>query len=168
MKGKMRYQYLVEGECERKLIQILKENSLIISGKVDLLNVVQEKLTNMRLRPLLEKTIVILVFDTDIQDTKILHENIRILHADSRVNAVWCVPQVLNLEDELIRSTNIREIKELLNCQSNKDFKHSFIQERRLMEKLQLHAFDINSFWAAKVPDNFVGIPNDGERIKLC
>lgn len=60
------YQYFVEGENEEKLLKVLKTDmGLIEAGKIQKFNVVQEKITNARLMSLKEKTIVVLVFDTD-------------------------------------------------------------------------------------------------------
>ena len=49
--GKSRYyQYYVEGPDEEKIINVLKTDmGLIIPGKVQKINVVQEVLTNLRL-----------------------------------------------------------------------------------------------------------------------
>lgn len=71
------YQYFVEGENEEKLLKVLKTDmGLIEAGKIQKFNVVQEKITNARLMSLKEKTIVVLVFDTDTGKEKILQENI--------------------------------------------------------------------------------------------
>ena len=61
-----------------------------------------------------------------------LKENIKILNKCPEVNKVICIPQVNNLEDELIRSCNIKQIKELLGSRSNKDYKHDLIAEKNL------------------------------------
>ena len=162
-----RYQYYVEGQCEQKLISILKEQKTwIISGKIEVFNVVQEIFTNTRLRQLGANTIVILVFDTDVSNTDNLRKNISILKKESNVKAVWCVLQVNNLEDELCRSTNIREIKELIDCKSQKEFKHAFVTEKRLFEKLLKHEFDFDKIWVMQPPNGYDGIHNDGERVK--
>ena len=65
------YHYFVEGEDDAKVINILKTDlRLIIPGKVQIFNVMQEKITNPRLMSLKADTIVILVFDTDVGETK--------------------------------------------------------------------------------------------------
>ena len=59
--------YLAEGECEEKLINALKEKpSLIVSGKAKKYNVVQQELTTSQLMTFAPGSIVILVFDTDV------------------------------------------------------------------------------------------------------
>lgn len=69
-----RYQYFVEGECERKLITTLKEQKTwVVSGKIEVFNVKLERITELRLRQISDNTTVILIFDTDTIDT----ENLR-------------------------------------------------------------------------------------------
>lgn len=71
------FQYYVEGENEKKLINVLKTNMrLITPGKVETLNVTQEKLSDMKLRTLKFGTILVFVFDTDAGQPTILNENI--------------------------------------------------------------------------------------------
>ena len=107
----MRYHYYVEGNCEKKLIDEFKKQQLpIISGKIDIFNAIQEVFSNTRLRMLSENTVVILVFDTDTGIIETLYRNVEIL----KKHPTWCVMQVHNLEDEIKRSTDVKEIKDLL------------------------------------------------------
>ena len=72
------FQYYVEGDDEKRLIEVLKTDMrLIIPGKVQILNVVQERLTDLKLRILQDGTTLVFVFDTDVGDPAILNENIR-------------------------------------------------------------------------------------------
>lgn len=58
------YQYFVEGDDEKRLIEVLKTDmQLIQPGKIQVVNVVQEKLTDLKLRVLAEGTI--LIFEKD-------------------------------------------------------------------------------------------------------
>lgn len=108
------YQYYVEGQDEEKIIQVLKtELQLIAPGKVEKFNVVSEKFTELRIMPLKMGTIVVLVFDTDAGNIDTLKENIKFLNKQRTIKKVLCITQVKNLEDELKRSCNIKEIKEL-------------------------------------------------------
>lgn len=161
------YQYYVEGEDERALLSVLKtEMEVIIPGKIEILNVAQKKITSIRLMQLKKGTTVILVFDTDEGNIDVLKENIKILNKCPEVNKVICIPQVNNLEDELIRSCNIKQIKELLGSRSNKDYKHDLIAEKNLKKKLLAHCFDINEFWS-KAPQNaFKNITNEAVSVK--
>lgn len=73
------YQYFVEGEDERRLFEVLKTDMRLIQpGKIQVLNVVQEKLTDLKLRTLAENTILVFVFDTDTDNNDILLKNIDI------------------------------------------------------------------------------------------
>ena len=100
--GKMgNYQYYVEGQNEEKLISVLKtEMELVCPGKIDVLNVVQEELTTVRLMQLKPQTTVILVFDTDVGNIDILKKNIDKLDKCSQVRQIWCITQVEKIEDE--------------------------------------------------------------------
>ena len=72
-----------------------------------------------------------------------------------------------NLEDEMIRSTDIKEIKELLGTPSNKEFKHSMLIEKNLIDKLRNYHFDYSLFWATQPKGAFSIILNDGYRVKV-
>ena len=156
MSNTRRYQYFVEGETEKKLIEELKkERTLILSGTVNVHNVIEKRFNNAIITNLHNNTIVILVFDTDKKETGILEENIRLLKKNRRVKEIWCVMQVENLEEELIRSTDIKEVKELIGCRSKKDFKRDFLKEKRLMTKLKEHNFSIEKIWTTQPSEEY-------------
>lgn len=76
-----RYHYYVEGEDDEKVINVLRlKMGLIESGRVNVLNVVTERITDLRLRTLAPGTTVVLVFDTDAGSRTILDENLRTLN----------------------------------------------------------------------------------------
>lgn len=79
------------------------------------------------LRPLTADTMVVLVFDTDAGSVDILKKNVKKLAACRSVSEVVLIPQVPNLEGELVRSCNIKDIRELLNSQSRTKFKRDII-----------------------------------------
>lgn len=161
------YQYFVEGDDEKRLIEVLKTDmQLIQPGKIQVVNVVQEKLTDLKLRVLAEGTILIFVFDTDTGNIDILNENIRKAKKSSRVKDVYCITQVKNIEDELIRSTNINKIEELLGSKSKTDFKRDFIREKNIKKKLVSHSFDINMLWCKEPQRPFEKIKNNSNIVK--
>lgn len=163
-------QYYVEGEDETKLVNILKTQlKMIKSGKVQKLNVVEELITDAMLRPLKTGTIVVLIFDTDTKNLGILNCNITKLKKCNSVSKVITIPQVANLEEELVRSCDIKKITELLNSSSLTDFKRDFIRINNLDAKLLEHKFDINIFWSQKPPILYqnIDIENDSKEIKL-
>ena len=64
-----------------------------------------------------------MVFDTDVEKVDILDENIKIIKNSNNVRDIICIPQIKNLEDELIYSTNITKIIDLLESKSKKILK---------------------------------------------
>lgn len=161
------YQYYVEGETEEKIIQVLKTVfQVIIPGKVKKFNVVEKLLLPSHLAPLKRGTVVILVFDTDTDDSSILQKNIDFLRKRSAIKSVVCVPQVRNLEEELIRSCSIRNIKELLSSKSNSDFKNDLCRCHGLPTSLLRHEFGIEKFWSSKPTGSFSDIPNESKKIR--
>lgn len=162
------YHYFVEGENEEKIVRILKTDMrLIAPGKVEIFNVVERKLTKLRLMSLKKNTTVVLVFDTDTNQTATLWENIDFLNKDSSVKEVLCITQVQNLEDELKRSCNITHIKELTGSRTDSEFKHDMLKDSQFAKKLKIHKFDFEKFWNTAAKNNFSGIQNDAEKIKI-
>ena len=161
-------QYYVEGEDEEKLINVLKTDlKAIRPGKVQKLNVVAHEITNARLMTLRPGTMVVLVFDTDAGSINILNKNLTILKKCPAVSEIATVPQVLNLEQELVRSCCIKKAAELTGSKSGKDFKSDFIQTKNLTGKLLEHHFDIRQFWCGQPEKPYHNIANQAERIKL-
>lgn len=160
--------YYVEGEDEEKLVNTLKSDLFLIkSGKVQRLNVIEQKISRARLINMRANTIVVLVFDTDTGNTDILNENIKVLKACSTVLQIITIPQVLNLEDELVRSCAIRRIKDLLGSRSNGDFKKDLIKVTNLSAKLQKNNFDINEFWSSTPNAPYQCVENMAHIIKI-
>lgn len=161
-------QYYVEGEDEEKLINTLKtELRLIKPGKVQKLNVVEHDFTNARLMSLRPGTMVILVFDTDTDHLDILNNNLKKLKKCSAVSEIVTIPQVPNLEKELVRSCNIKNITELLNSKSRREFKTDFIRITNLADKLREHHFDIKQFWSSAPMSPYQNIENQASKVKL-
>ena len=80
------YHYFVEGEDDRKVVNMLKTDlQWIKPGKVQVFNVIEEELTSLITRTLKPGTTVVLVFDTDTGKTNTLNKNIRFLQKDSNV-----------------------------------------------------------------------------------
>ena len=164
-----RIQYYVEGECEQKLVKTLVAHNLILPGQTDVLNPVQDHIKPTHLRKLPAKTNVVLIFDTDKNNTDILKANIQFLNKHPNIKKIITVPQVTNLEKELARCTNVHQIRQLLNCKTNSEFKNAFIEEKRLYEKLIAHCFDFAKLWSSDPDEPFksLGIQNQANQIKL-
>ena len=161
------YQYYVEGDDEKRLIQVLKTDMRLIQpGKVQIVNVVQERLTDLKLRVLSEGTILVFVFDTDAGNVDILNENIKQAKKSSRVKAVYCITQVNNLEDELVRCTDIKQIEDFFGSKSKTEFKRDFIREKNLKQKLISHGFNLNALWCKEPQNQFNKICNESSIVK--
>ena len=159
--------YLVEGDDEKKLVNTLKNSTgLIHPGKVQKLNVIECNITDLHLRTLAKGTIVVLIFDTDTDTVALLDKNIEKLKSCSAISAVVTIPQVPNLEGELVRSCNIKVITELLNSKSTKEYKSDLIRVSNLDQKLKEHQFDINIFWSKNPKPPYHLIENQATVIK--
>ncbi len=167
MKKNANIQYYVEGDDEKSLLKVLKtELQVIRPGKIDVFNVVCDTLSLGRLMTLKPNTVVVLVFDTDAFDDTILKKNITTLRMCSNVEDIITIPQVRNLEEELVKSCNIKDIKELLNSKSKKDFKADLIRTTNLATKLVQKEFDINKLWTGNNYGSFTDLENMSGEIK--
>lgn len=154
--------YFVEGDNEKKIVNELK-GKYLESGVVNKFNILQEKISNYVLRKFSneKKNISIIVYDYDVFEKNInteklknkLEENIEIL---SSISEVVIIEQNKNLEDELKRATDVKEIKEILKSKSNKDWKRDMLNTINLLEKLEKKNFQISKFWI-----------NDSQTLKL-
>ena len=152
--------YFVEGDNEKKIVNELK-GKYLESGVVNKFNILQEKISNYVLRKFSneKKNISIIVYDYDVFEKNInteklknkLEENIEIL---SSISEVVIIEQNKNLEDELKRAT---DVKEILNSKSNKDWKRDMLNTVNLLEKLEKKNFQISKFWI-----------NDSQTLKLA
>lgn len=111
------YQYYVEGENERKLVEVLsKKLSYIRPGRIEVLNLVEKSITYSYTRRLKKNTVVILIFDTDTANIEILEKNIAFLLKCANIKDVVLIPQVCNLEDELLRSCKAQKVGAQILC----------------------------------------------------
>lgn len=165
--GKEYYCYFVEGDDDKKVVNTLKtELQVIIPGKVHKFNVIENRLNMGHLRTLRSGTIIILVFDTDTGKTSILEENIKFLKNQKIVKEVYCITQVMNLEDELVRSCSIDAIKELTKSKSNTDFKRDILRISNLKDRLEACGFECAKFWNSKPQNEYKHFSNDSDKVK--
>ena len=161
-------QYYVEGENEARLISVLKTDLMVIRpGKVQKLNVVERALESTRLMALRPRTVAVLVFDTDTGHVDILKRNVEMLKGCRNVSEIVLVPQVKNLEEELVRACGLRDIRDLLSIRSRQEFKSDLLRVTNLAGKLREHGFDIGRFWSCTPTYPYESIPNQAGRIKL-
>ena len=160
--------YFVEGKCEERLLNALKENpQKIQSGRVKVFNVVQKLLPKSQLLTIQTGTMVVLVFDTDVSNTEFLRENIRrLMTFCSKVKLVF-LPQVLNLEDELVRCCEIRSVVDLTHSQSNRDFKRDFCSITNVRAVLDRVNLNVRLLWTENVPSPFDFVKSNSDDIKL-
>ncbi len=162
-----KYHYYVEGENEKKLLSVLKtEMQLIIPGKIEVFNIITNKINISRIMRLSENTVVVLVFDTDVENTKILNENITFLKKQKIIKQVLCIPQVKKLEDEIMRSCSLKSLKELTSSKTEREFKVDFMKLTNLQNKLETYNFNISKLWSIQAKGAFEKISNDASKIK--
>lgn len=104
--------------------------------------------------------------DLDLYKADILDENIKIIKNSNNVRDIICIPQIKNLEDELIYSTNITKIIDLLESKSKKDFKNDFNNCKNLIKKLEDKEFKISKIWSREAVDIFKKYKNESTKIK--
>lgn len=161
--------YLVEGECDEAVVRALKEK-YIHSGKIKVINVATKKVSDLVRRSIKTSTVCVLIFDTDIfnagkGNSKIILENISKLEKSPNVKKVIIICQDQNLEDEIVRATSIKNIKDLLGSKTVTDFKREVISCSNLLKKFEDKDFDISKFWTQ--PNlAFVKKPNEADLIK--
>ena len=160
------YIYFVEGETEERAIKILNKR-YIEAGKVVVLN--QKRITAGYIRTIPKSSCVILIFDTD-NDTYFatLKDNVNKLKKDNKRIDIVFIPQVKNFEDEVVYSTSITNITDLLNSKSRSDFKSDFLRITNVLEKLEKNLFDIQKFWSRNADESsmFAKYKNTAHKIK--
>ena len=159
--------YFVEGECEKQLIAALKiAPEKLMPGKVKVYNVIQKLIPKSQLLSIQPKTTVALVFDTDVADRRYLDKNIELIKKHCvNVNAVNLM-QVMDFEDEIVRSTDVGRAQDLTKSRSVSNFKTDFCRMkvndcRSLMER---HQFDIKKMWTTEPPTAFMDLKQESYR----
>ena len=124
--------YFCEGEDDLKLIDALKVLPYkILPGKSKKLNVVQTLIPKSVLVSIRPGTTVVFVFDTDvIVNLDIVKKNITNIRKYCQGVTVVSLLQVKNLEDELVRCTTVKDVKELTKSKSLSNFKAEFKKMR--------------------------------------
>ena len=164
-----RYFYLAEGECEEKLLQALKlKPSLIQPGKVEKYNIIQNELPPRKLMQYPANSVIVLVFDTDKEVTEHLRENIRLLKSLPYKIEILTVVQVLSFEDEIKRSTDVKQAWDFTKSKTMDDFKSAVNKEKDkdFRAALKRHRFDLNKLWTRKPPKAFGFVNQDGDKVK--
>lgn len=159
--------YFVEGECEQKLIDALKENPPKVKpGKVKKVNVIQNELSKSHLVSIQTGTTVVLVFDTDVPKTECLKKNIKLLETKCTKVKIVCLAQVLNLEDELERCTDVTRARDLTHSKSDGHFKRDFCATTNTRKLLEQHDLQVAKLWTTKPPEAFAFVSANAKEIK--
>ena len=84
------------------------------------------------------------------------------------VKKVILISQILNLEEELVYSTNMKQIKEFTKSKSNKEFKSDFLAmtDSNVPKKLNEVNFDIKRLWVRNATNRYKIFTNESGYIK--
>lgn len=165
------YRYFVEGECEKKLLHdfmYLDDHKGFIEGKIEVLNFINQRISKSFARTIKRNTTVVIVIDTDVRNISNLEYNIQLLKDVALLDDdhILIVLSVSTFEDEIVYSTNISNIHQLLSTKGKDEFKKKFISHKDLLSKLTSVNFSIDKIWSRHANDPFDKYPNDGNRVK--
>lgn len=160
--------YLVEGEDEKKIVQMLiSDFRFVRPGKVYVMNILQRKVTKARAATWGENVSVILIFDTDVMRTNIFDQNLAMLKKLSNVRETIFIPQVLNLEDELLRASKIKHIRAITKSRTDGEWKGDLIRRTNLQKRFIEIGFDIDKFWNTSPRGMYQDISNQSNKIRI-
>ena len=107
------------------------------------------------------------VFDTDVPITDTMKKNIELIDRYCTRVKILYLPQVINLEDELVRCTDIKRIAELTGSKSSSNFKSDFCSLTNCRSVLDRHKLDVARLWTTKFPDEFTFVEHNSGQVKL-
>ena len=166
------YYYFVEGECEKQFVKSLIHSSekgfYLVPGRVEIFNIVAERLTCLRIQAIKRGSKVVFIYDTDVKKIGIFEENIDALlkYSDITLKDIIFVPSVKNLEEEIEYCCNIKAIGELLNTNGKAEFKKKFINHKDIVGKLVSVGFDFDKLWSRTPNGPFEIYKNNSKLIK--
>lgn len=138
-------QYLVEGENEQAIINAIK-GEFIISGKVDVFNCL-EKNVSLKIRTIKAPECIIVI---DIDVLSKAHKDCLITNANKLQKSgkkVTIISQNRNLEEELIRASNLDGILNMYNVDTIEKHKSKLNKDRDVRSTLSKIDFDYSLFW---------------------
>lgn len=170
MKLKENRYYLVEGECEEKLIQAFKEHDdVLLIGRIKVHNVVRKKISETLALSFSNDDCVILVYDVDGDNTSTLDLNIKSLKSKG-IKKIVHVQSVRNFEDEIIKSTDesIKTINDVFSTKGKgvSTFKKKFIAHKDIRSKLIDVGFSMKKMWTSIPINSFKKYKNESCKIK--
>lgn len=161
--------YYVEGPCEQQLISALKETpEKLIPGKIKVFNVVQNLIPKSQMLSIQTGTTIVLVFDTDVSLSSTLKKNIELLVRYCGKLKIIFLPQVFNLEEELVRCSDVKNVTELTKSSSIQKFKTDFckMKTKDCRAMLERHKLDYTRIWMTKAPEAFTFVENNCSLVK--
>ena len=160
--------YFVEGQCEKKLIEALKEDpQRLRPGKIKIWNLIKDEIPSSIPLTIKEGSVVGLVFDTDVPQTDKLRKNILNLKKRCKRITIIYLAQVLNLEDELVRCTDVSKVQDLTNSNSKREFKRDFCAMTNCRQVLERHHLDVEKLWNSRYPAAFEFLLNNCSEVKI-
>ena len=162
--------YYCEGEDDQKLIDALKSYpSKIQPGKSKKLNVVQNLIPKSILLGIKPDTNVVLIFDTDVTtNLDVVKKNIENIKKYCRGVKIINLLQVKNLEDELVRCTDVKSVMELTKSKSLSNFKADFrkMKNEQCRNMLDRHKINVDRLWTTKASGEFEFAERNSSAIK--
>lgn len=155
-----KYITLYEGECESSIIEWLKPKGYKF-GRMYKQVLSEIKKIERTLNMINQKTIVTVILDTDTlfngnSDKNRLKNNIKWLIKNSKI--VRIITQNKNLEDELLRSLSLSNMKKLYqHFDSSNKSGYKKVLANLIPEKLErkLTKLDFDLFWTSKILNRF-------------
>lgn len=162
--------YYCEGEDDQKLIDALKSSpSKIQPGKSKKLNVVQNLIPKSILLGIKPDTNVVLIFDTDVTtNLDVVKKNIENIKKYCRGVKIINLLQVKNLEDELVRCTDVKSVLELTKSKSLSNFKADVrkMKNEQCRNMLDRHKINVDRLWTTKASGEFEFAERNSSAIK--
>lgn len=165
-----RCMYYVEGSCEERLINALKiEPRILVPGKVKVHNVILEELPRREVNMIQAGTMVVFVFDTDVEKTDILKRNIDHVKKYALQAKIVNLAQVMNFEDEIVRATDVKKAQDITKSSSLKGFKNDFCKMKMedCRNALERHHLDASKLWITKMPSAFEFVQQGSAAVKI-
>lgn len=143
--------YFVEGQCEEVIVRsLIQDFHLLPPGRIKVLNISQRRFPQSLMFSLIPGTCVVFIFDTDTGTPHTVRENIVAIERMTTDVEVIVIPQCRNLEDELIYSCSLKEIRQITGSRSNKNFKHDLIHAINVHRLLESCGFNFAKLWSRK------------------
>lgn len=109
----------------------------------------------------------VFVFDTDVPITEKLKQNIARVEKYCKQSKLIFLPQVRNLEDELVRCTDVAKVTDLTRSKSISNFKTDFCKMSNRRVALTKHQLNVLRLWTTNPPEPFTFIPQNSNAIKV-